>query len=310
MSENQFKKRILFVGIPDMALVCLDGLISSGVNIVGVVGPMKNHPTFAGFKQYVLSLNLNFIDYDDLAAPNFIEQIKALNADLAVVCSFNYKVPKIFLDSVKDGFVNVHPSLLPNYRGANPYSAVLINNESETGVTLHFMDEGFDTGDIISQAKFPISQCETMGTLFNRANILAFDMLLEMLKRYEKGKIAGAKQPIGKFKWGKTLIENDLFIDFSQAAEYLERFVRALNPFLIARTKFRQNITKIISADIIDTDTNYEAGTIVKVEADKFYIQTGKGLVVPGAIQFGNFFAGTAGDFVRILDPKVGEKFE
>ena len=310
MSENQFKKRILFVGIPDMALVCLDGLVASGINIVGIVGPMKNHPTFASFKQYVKGLNLNFIDYDSLAGDEFIAKIKSLNADLAVVCSFNYKVPKVFLDSVKDGFVNVHPSLLPNYRGANPYSAVLINNESETGVTLHFMDEGFDTGDIISQAKFPISQYETMGTLFNRTNILAFDMLLDLLKKYENHEISGIKQPIGEFKCGKTLKEKDLFIDFSKPAEYIERFTRALNPFLIARTKFRKNITKIISADIIDTKTDYEAGTIVKVEADKFYIQTGKGLLVPGAIQFGNFFAGTCADFVRILAPKVGEKFE
>jgi len=144
-NKEIFKKRILFVGIPDMAYVCLDGLKIEGVNIVGVLGPKKNHPTYSGFKSFVQSRNLNFIEYDKLDDSNFIEKIKDLNADIAVVCSFNYKIPKVLLDSVKDGFINVHPSLLPKYRGPNPYSVVLLNGEKETGVTLHFMNEEFDT---------------------------------------------------------------------------------------------------------------------------------------------------------------------
>ncbi len=81
------------------------------------------------------------------------------------------------LESVKDGFINVHPSLLPKYRGPNPYSAVILNEENETGVTLHFMDESFDTGDIVAQKKVSLSEVETMGTLFNRTNLIALEML-------------------------------------------------------------------------------------------------------------------------------------
>ena len=82
--------------------------------------------------------------------------MKALEVDAAVVCSFNYKIPKILLESTKDGFLNVHPSMLPKYKGGNPYSRVIMNGETETGVTIHFMDENFDTGDIIAQKAYHI----------------------------------------------------------------------------------------------------------------------------------------------------------
>lgn len=310
--SDSFNKRILFVGIPDMAYVCLDGLVKSGVNIVGVVGAKKDHPTYWGFKNFVKNYNLNFIEYDNLDDIYFINKIKELKADLAVVCSFNYKVPKVFIEALKDGFINVHPSLLPQYRGPNPYSAVILNNEQETGVTLHFMDEKFDTGDIVLQKKIPISQNETMGTLFNKLNIVGLDMLLEMLKTYEKGALPRRNQPEGDFKKGKLLDEKSLTIDYNKTAFETECLIRALNPFVLARTSFRGALTKVLTAEILNEDVPSEIlpGTIVKIENDKFYIKTGKGLLAITSMQFGSFFAGTSKEFIQILNPKVGEKFE
>lgn len=309
MFEKKFKKRVLFVGIPDMAYVCLDGLNKSGINIVGVVGPKKDHPTYFNFRNFVNSINLNFIEYDSLDDIFFINKIKDLNADIAVVCSFNYKVPKSLLESVKDGFINVHPSLLPKYRGPNPYSAVIINGETETGLTLHFMNETFDTGDIIAQKKVSIAEVETMGTLFNRTNILALDMLLETLKKYETSELPREKQPEGNFPIGNLLPEQALFIDYTKTAVESERLIRALNPFVLARTNFRGTLTKILTAEVIEySQEKEEPGTIVKIEKDKFYIKTGKGLLAPTAMQFGSFFAGTSKEFIKILNPRIGEK--
>ena len=115
----------------------------------------------------------------------FINKIKILNADLAVVCSYNKKFSPQLLSAVKGGFVNVHPSLLPKYRGANPYSHVILNNEQETGVTLHFMDENFDTGNIIWQKKVPVAPNDTMGTIFNKLNFISAEMLSDFLKQAE-----------------------------------------------------------------------------------------------------------------------------
>lgn len=310
MSVN-FTKRILFVGIPDMAYVCLDGLLASGVNIVGVMGPKKSHSTYENFKQFALARNMNFIEWDNLKDPQFLEHIKSLHFDAAVVASFNYKIPKELLEIPAAGFINIHPSLLPKYRGGNPYSSVIMNGEEETGVTIHFMDEGFDTGDIITQKRVPLSPIETMGTLFNRLNLLGMQMLTGVLRDFEKGDLPRYKQPQGEFITGQSIKDEDLFIDYSKSVNEIDRFIRALNPFLIASTTFRSNMIKIFTADVVNADSSkYPAGSIAAVEEDKFYIAAGNGFICPKAIQFGSFFVGNAQDFIKILSPKVGEVFK
>lgn len=310
--KNDFQKRVLFVGIPDMAYICLDGLGVSGVNIVGVVGPKKNHPTYSMFKSFVQSRHLNYVEYDELDDIFFIDKIKNLKADIAVVCSFNYKIPKVLLNAVKDGFVNIHPSLLPQYRGPNPYTAAILNGEQETGVTLHFMDEKFDTGDIIAQKKVSISKYETMGTLFNRTNIVALDMLLDTLRKYETSDLSRQKQPEGNFIVSKTFSEENSLISFDSTAREINNFIKSLNPFILARTNFRGTFVKIFTADVEENETanEFSYGQIAEIKDDKFYIATKCGLLAPTSMQFGSFFAGTSKEFIKILNPRIGEKFQ
>lgn len=311
-NRTPFKKRILFVGIPDMAYIGLDGLLMAGVNIVGVLGPKKNHNMYEDFKNFVYSRRLNYIEYDELDEPQLIEKIKSLDIDAAVVCSFNYKVPKVLMDATKDGFINVHPSLLPKYRGGNPYSRVLMNGESETGVTIHFMDEGFDTGDIIAQKPYHIHSKATMGTIFNELNVIGIELLLQVLITYETSELQRIKQPAGDFISGKGLKENELFINYNKSAEEIERFIRALNPFLLASTSFRGNLMKIMKAEVASDAfcVPHPAGTVAKIEDDKFFIATSKGLISPTVMQFGSFFMGDGKDFIRIVNPKIGEEFK
>ena len=311
-NRTTFKKRILFVGIPDMAYIGLDGLLMAGVNIVGVLGPKKDHNMYEAFRDYVLSRRLNFIEYDELDEPQLIQKIKELNVDAAVVCSFNYKVPKVLMESTKDGFINVHPSLLPKYRGGNPYSRVIMNGEAETGVTIHFMDEKFDTGDIIVQRPYHIHSKATMGTLFNELNVLGIELLLQVLQAYEVQELPRIKQPQGDFISGKGLSERDIFINYNRTAEEIERFIRALNPFILASTTFRGNLMKIMKAEVASDAfcIPHPAGTVAKIEDDKFFIATSKGLIVPTVLQFGSFFIGDSKDFIRIVNPKIGEEFK
>lgn len=294
-----------------MAYVCLDGLLAAGVNIVGVMGPKKSHNTYAQFKNFVLSRNMNFIEWESLKAPEFLEYLKSLNLDAAVVASFNYKIPKELLDIPKAGFINIHPSLLPKYRGGNPYSSVIINGEPETGVSIHFMDEGFDTGDLITQKKVQIAPFETMGTLFNRLNLLGMQMLVGVLGDLEKGDLPRYKQPEGEFIAGASIKEEDLFIDYTKTSIEIDRFIRGLNPFLIASTMFRGNMIKVFMSQIATGDSSkYKPGSIAAVEPDRLYIATGDGFICPTALQFGSYFVGNAQDFIRILAPKVGEEFK
>ena len=295
-----------------MAYIGLDGLLMAGVNIVGVLGPKKDHNMFWDFRNFVLARRLNYIDYDELDEQQLIKKIQELDVDAAVVCSFNYKIPRVLLNSVKDGFINVHPSMLPKYRGGNPYSRVIMNGESETGVTIHFMDEGFDTGDIIAQKAYHIHSKATMGTLFNELNVLGIELLLQVLQAYETQELVRIKQPAGDFISGKGLTDRDIFINYNKTAEEIERFIRALNPFILASTTFRGNLMKIMKAEVASDAfcIPHPAGTVAKIEDDKFFIATAKGLIVPTVLQFGSFFIGDSKDFIRIVNPKIGEEFK
>ena len=309
---KKYKKRILFVGMPDMALVCLNRLAENGINIVGVVPPAKTEPTYKLMVDTAEALNLNVIDYEyGLDDKDFLEKIKDLNVDLGVVASYNKKFPRQFLRLAKDGFINLHPSKLPNYRGANPYSHVIMNGEEESAITLHFMDEEFDTGDIISQFKFSIDLNETMGTLFFRTNKMCASMLYEALDYYEENEFPRKPQPEGdNFKKAEALSfeKRNIFIDWNKSAVEVERFIRALNPFIGAITVYDGFIVKINSAKVINKLHNLKPGTISNTQR-YFRIACGKGLLEIESLQYGGFFIGTGKEFVERVNPKKGEMF-
>lgn len=308
---NEYKKRILFVGIPDMAFICLEACFQEHINIVGVMGPKPTHHMYSAFKDFVKNKGLNFIEYTDLKAPDFLQKIKDLNIDLGVVCSFNYKIPEELLNSVKDGFINLHPSLLPEYRGANPYSRVILNKEKVTGVTLHHMNNEFDRGDIILQLTCPIEEYETMGSLFNKTNDMCVEMLIATLKEYEVRQLPAIPQKQGDFITAETITDQETFINYNNSAEDIERQVRALNPFILATTFFRHTSVRIMKVEVVKkhyTD-NIPNGTIVKIKDNNVIVKTGKDCIAIKVLQFGSYFAGDSTDFIKLIHPKEGERF-
>lgn len=294
-----------------MALVCLSRLVTDGFNIVGVVPPHSNEGTYGLMCGFTNSLKLPLITYTQrMDEIDFLHKIRQLNADIAVVCSYNKKFPPELLKTTKDGFVNCHPSLLPEYRGANPYSNVLINDEKETGITLHFMDENFDTGNIIAQKKVLIENKETMGTLFNRMNFMCAELLSEFLKQYElNSNIVSMPQPNGEFKKAPSIDSKNMknYIDWDKDAQYIERFIRALNPFINAMTSFRGIFVKIHSAEAVDKKTKEQPGTICKIK-DDIGVATGNGILYIKTLQFGSYMISDAKSFIEKFKPQVGEK--
>lgn len=298
--------------MPDMALVCLNKLAENGINIVGVVPPSKSESTYKLMVDMAKMYNLNVIDYENnLDDKDFLKKIRDLKIDLGVVASYNKKFPKELLRLAKDGFINLHPSKLPNYRGANPYSHVIINGEEESAITLHFMDEEFDTGDIISQFKFSIDLNETMGTLFFRTNKMCASMLFEALDYYENHEFPRKPQPDGEnYKKAESLSfeKKNVFIDWNKSAVEIERFIRALNPFIGAFTTYNNFIIRINSAKVINKFHNLKPGTISNTNR-YLRIACGKGLLEIKSIQYGGFFIGTGKEFVERVNPKKGEMF-
>lgn len=310
MADKKYKKRILFIGMPDMALVCLNKLVSKGINIVGVVPPAKDDPTHRLMVNTALSLGLDVIDYNiSLNDKGFLQRIKNLNVDLGVVSSFNKRLPKELLQLSKDGFINLHPSKLPDYRGANPYSHVIINGEEESAITLHYMDENFDTGDIISQYCFSLDLNETMGTLFYRTNQMCASMLYEALDYYETHDFPRTQQPKdGEYKTAEALSfeRKNIFIDWNKSAEEIERFIRGLNPFIGALTCYNGTILRVNSAYVIEKSHNFTPGTICDTK-NSLKVACGEDILELDSIQYGAYFLSTGRDFVERINPKKGE---
>lgn len=314
MEQNfNYTKRVLFFGMPDMGVFCLRNLVADGVNIVGVVAPPKDSPTYDVFCNIARQLNMNLITYQNsLKDADFLEKIKSLNADVAFVCSYSKLFPKELLDIIPNKFINVHPSMLPKYRGPNPYSHVIIDNEQKTGVTLHIMDETFDTGPIVGYKELDIDARETMGTLFNKLNFVASELIIYLLRHFEKNnEIKAMPQPQGEYKKAVdiNIQKGQNIIDWTKDAHYIERFIRALNPFIIAKTFYKGAQLSIFSARAFDKEINVKPGTIVNTEKGLF-VSTGKGILEIRVLQVAGFMVGEGKDFIKHFNIPRGDVFD
>lgn len=303
------KLKIIFVGMPDMALVCLTNLLEKKFNIVGVVPPKKTHETYSYFKQFVELRNLNLIDFESSCnEASCIEKIKALDADIGVVCSYNYKLSKEFLKTTKMGYINSHPSLLPNYRGAAPYFHIINNGEKKSGITLHFVDETFDTGDIICQKEFDLFPNETMGTLFNRTNFMISDGLIEILSKLENGEeINRIPQDKEGYYVDAPKVDGNFRIHWNKKIEELDCLIRASNPFYNAFAFFRGVNIKIIKAQIIKKEHNLHFGQVALANENEILIATRDGFLSLEVFQVGSWGIMTPKDFYYMFKPEVGE---
>ncbi len=308
--DKKEKLKIIFIGVPDMALICLSNLLIKKFNIIGVVPPEKSNDAYFPFKNFVESKNLNFLEFvESPNEKNYIKKIKDLNADIGVCCSYNIKLSKEFLSSTRLGFINCHPSLLPQYRGAMPYFHIINNGEKTSGITLHFMDEKFDTGDIIYQEKFEILDYETMGILFNRTTYMLNDALIETLEKIERG------EEIKRFPQRKIQnpikapkVDGNFRVNWSDDVENIEKLIRAANPFFSVWTTFRSTSLKILKAHIYkfnDEKCNY--GKIYKADEDNFIIRAKNGLLALDVFQIGTWGVFETKDFYKTFSAQCDE---
>ena len=305
-----FTKRIIYAGMPDMGYICLDKLMLSGVNIVGIIPPKKSDKTYEQFIRYVSYYKVPVLEFDNLDDPDFIEKVRELNADLGVVCSYNHKFPKVLLDAVKGGFLNTHPSLLPEYRGPNPYTNVIINDEKETGITFHYMDETFDTGRVVAQVKTPVLKNETMGTLFTRLNYLSADCLVELMTKFEEldGQFQTEEQPKGEFKYAKNyeLSLGNTYIDWNRTPDEIDRFIRALNPFIGAYTMYKNEFLRVNSARPENKRHKITPGTVEETK-NTLKVACNGGFIHITSVQYGSYFVSDGADFIKRTGIKKGE---
>jgi methionyl-tRNA formyltransferase len=240
----------------------------------------KPTPTQAKLKAQALGWKI----YQPISLKNkeFIAQLKKLRLDLILTIDYGDILPKEILQIPKYGCINLHPSLLPDYRGKAPINWVIIKGEEYTGLTLHFLDERIDCGDIILQKKVKINPKEDAGTLKSRLSELAKDVIIEGIAKLRQGDYTRTPQPAkGKF-YAKSILAKDCLINWQDTAYNIHNFIRGLSPKPSAFTylPFKGKIfrLKIYKAKIVDDKTEFDTpGEIIKINSNELIISTKKG---------------------------------
>jgi methionyl-tRNA formyltransferase len=304
--------RIAVFGLPNQIIHTLDALRDAEHSISVVIPPTPTHQAHQLVIKYAQSKNIPCIFFQQSPLePDFLKTFSTFAPDVAFVCGFDKLIPPELLKIPRLGFINFHPSYLPDYRGGNAYFYTIAEGEKTAGATAHFIDEHFDTGDIIYQEKINLDTHETMGTLANKAERTLAQLAVRIANELREGKILPRKpQPTGEFKEATSIIPDrgDTIIHWDKPAVMIERFVRACNPFYDAITRFRGKMFIILQGSAVPGITaKATPGTIVKCTGTELLILTAQGCFAPTVIQYDNYVIGTIDRFIEIVQPQVGE---
>ena len=275
--------RVVFMGTPDFARTALEALIKAGHKIVLVVTQPDKPKGRSGklqisdVKDCAIKNGIEVFQPEKIKEESSVSFLKSIDADIYVVAAFGQIISKEILDIPRYGCINIHASLLPKYRGAAPIQQAILDGEKVTGVTIQQMNTGVDTGDILLQREYAISDDETGGSLFDRLSILGADLVIEALDLIEKGKIIPRPQDESKATHCGKIKKDMGLIDWSWSAEKIERYIRGLNPWPSAYTYMDGRQLKIWKAYV--SDEKGECATVLKVDKKSITIGCGEGSV-------------------------------
>lgn len=207
----------------------------------------------------------------NLKNKEFIDFFKSIEPEVIISTGFDTLIPKEILDTAKIGAFNLHPSLLPKYRGGNPYFWVIKNNEKKTGITVHFMTEKFDRGDILFSETILIDEKETLGSLFFKISNLMPDVFLKLINKIKNNDLKGIPQTDLHLYQAPKPKPQDLEINWKRNAKEIECLVRAANPFLGAYTFFENQKLVVYECEIVNRNYNIDIGEYFLSENDFVY---------------------------------------
>lgn len=261
--------RIVFMGTPEFAVASLDALVKAGCNIVGVItapdkpGGRGMQLQQSAVKKYAVENNLPVLQPEKLKNPGFLEELRSLNADLQVVVAFRM-LPEVVWNMPPMGSVNLHGSLLPQYRGAAPINWAVINGEKETGVTTFKLQHEIDTGDILLQESFPIHEEENAGSVHDRMKTIGAEVLVKTVKGLadgsikERPQVSNSQQPI---RHAPKIFTETCRLDFNKTTGEVYNLIRGLSPYPAAFTFLNDKKLKIFKAEKINKTPVHSPGT-------------------------------------------------
>lgn len=273
-------KNVVFMGTPDFAVPVLKMLIEKTNVIMVVTQPdkeigRKKEIKYSPVKQIAIDNNIEIFQPSKIRLD--YEPLKKLDIDLIVTCAFGQILPREILELPKYGAINVHASILPKYRGSAPIQWALLNGDKTTGVTIMYMDEGMDTGDIIISKEIPINDADNVGTLHDKLSILGKDTLGNVLESIFNKTNTRIKQG-DNYILAPKLTREDEHIDFNNNGRDIINKIRAFNPWPLANIIIDNKEIKVIDAKYVKKDVNI-VGEIVDITKDKLGISCNDGII-------------------------------
>ncbi|WP_027398249.1 methionyl-tRNA formyltransferase [Anaerovorax odorimutans] len=283
--------KVIYMGTPEFAVPALEQLYNNGYEIpIVVTQPDKARDRgkkiqFPAVKQKALELGIRVLQPEKVKGDTaFISQIKEFEPDLIVVAAYGKILPKSILDIPKYGCVNIHASLLPKYRGAAPIHWSIIEGEEETGVTLMYMEEGLDTGDMIASSKTKIDK-KTTSVLHDELAEMGARLLIDTIPSIENGTAKRIKQDDSKSTYAPMIFKKDGIIDYSKNPIEIERLVRGLNSWPGAYTIYNDKTMKIWEAEAKEKESSEKDGTILNVSDKGIEVAAGGKILLIKKIQ-------------------------
>ena len=280
--------RIVFAGTPEFAVESLAILHKSNHEIIAVYC-QPDRPKGRGkvlsacpVKLYAEENNLLVIQPEDFSELQNQERFALLKSDVMVVAAYGQILPKNTLQTPRLGCLNIHASLLPRWRGAAPIERAILAGDKETGISIMQMNEGLDTGNVLLEKKYLISEFETSQTLTDNLSSLGADTIIEALSNLSD--LKARPQNNNDVTYAKKILKNEAQIDWNQSAETISRIIRAFNPRPIAQTnakakQFENNVLRITEAEVIQDKTIQAPGTIIEYGKGFCYVATANGVL-------------------------------
>ena len=283
--------RVVFMGTPDIAAACLKKILEDGFDVVGVY-TQPDRPKGRGMKmvyspvkEVALAADLPVFQPENFRDGETVEQLRALQPDIVAVVAYGRIMPQKVLDIPSKGCVNIHASVLPQYRGSAPYQWAVLDGLAETGVTAQHMVLKMDAGDIIDVSKTAIGENETAGELLDRLAVLGAELLSRTLTRFENGTVEGVQQNEAEVTFAPMLDKTMCPIDWNQTARQVHNHVRGLHPWPVATAELGGTKFKIHQTVVLPDAPAAAPGTILGLTKTGLQVACGSGAVEIRSLQ-------------------------
>jgi methionyl-tRNA formyltransferase len=277
------------MGTPDIAATCLKQILADGFEVVGVY-TQPDRPKGRGMKmvyspvkEVALAHDLPVFQPENFRDDETVEQLSALQPDVVAVVAYGRILPQRVLDIAPKGFINIHASILPQYRGSAPYQWAVLDGLAETGVTAMYLCREMDAGDMIDVAKTPIGPDETAGELLDRLAVLGAELLSKTLSQVEKGEAKGIPQDASKATYAPMLDKTMCPIDWTKTAQQIHNHVRGLHPWPVATAELAGTKFKIHATAVVDGSGT--PGTILGLTKTGLQVACGEGAIEIRSLQ-------------------------